>query len=153
MPTIDCPLPLDTCLVRIEAQHGRARGFWRTDVIHKPKASFSRIGIRQVPTRGIPYHLVLLRADLQAVTPDVTRVTARQKVNEWVWFATVPLAGLVMYSVGLWVQGDLVVNAYTLGVLGLLVFYIGFIAALVVDHARHNRAVLQSLIQPPPAPR
>lgn len=146
MLTLTSPLPLDTCLIRIEAYDGTVHGFWRTHVIHRPKDGFSRIGIRQVPTYGIPYHLVLLRAELHALPDNTTHITARQKVNEWVWFATLPLAALLMYSLGLLIEGDLIVNWYSVGMMLALAGYVVMMAALVISHSRRNRAILATLL-------
>jgi len=146
MQTFECPLPLDTCIVRLEAHDGESTRFWRTEIVHRPKDGFSRVGIRQVPKWGIPYHLVLMRVELRPLGLERTRLLVRQRVNEWVWFVTLPLAALVMYSLGLWIQGDLVVNVYTLSVLSLLIAYVGMMAWLVISHARRNRAVLRALL-------
>lgn len=141
------PHPASDIVSRLAAFQHDDSGFWRTDVvIQQIDATTTRLGVRQVPRWGLTYHLVLLRLQLEQRSEHETRVKGRLRIEPWVWFATLPLFLLVLYSLGVMATGDLEISPYTVAVNAALLAYVVFMVWLTLRHIRQLRAMLQAAL-------
>lgn len=143
------PQPAHVIVAKLAAfQHMAAAGFWQTDVvIQQIDAKTTRIGVRRVPRSGFVYHLVLLRLQVVQQAEGQTALKGRFRIEPWVWFATLPLFLLFLYSLVLMLTGALVVTLYTVGINAALAAYSAFMVWLTLRHIRELRAILQAAVE------
>lgn len=120
-------------------------GHWRMEAIIKPlNAEHTRVGLRMVPRHGIAYHLVMIKVDVRAAVVG-SRLDWWLRVADWVWFATLPLLALWLYSLVGLVAGDIPLNLYSLSINIAIGGYLWYMLRLSLAHRRRLRIQLQNL--------
>lgn len=139
--------PAHEIVARLAAFQHIAGGFWRTDVlIRRIDATTTRLGVRRVPGAGLTYHLVLLRVQLEELDDQTTAIKGNFRIEPWVWFATLPLFILMLYSLVLMATGDLPIEGYTVAVNAGLGLYTVYMVGTIAQHIHQLRGMFYAAV-------